>query len=252
MQKRHTLFCYLCSGFPRLYMMVSEIDILSQTKYSEFTFLFHRNNKHANIGCEKEKAYQKALYEDAKKAYAALMMFYPLTLEDFPGEIWEWIRGYEGDYQESTFGRTKSFKRNTPRILVPTLHSSGYLHIGLNKNGKGKNFYAHRLVAETFIPNPENKPEINHEDGCKLNNFVGNLTWVTDKENNLHAQKMGLIKSGEDNYQAAFIAEQIREIRRIYIKGDREFGQAALARKFGVSRTAIQHIVNGKRYKNIE
>lgn len=198
------------------------------------------------------KLYQQMCYAEAKKAYAALMKFYPLTLDDLDGEEWRWIRGYEDCYQISNFGRTKSFMLAMPRILVPSFHQKGYLLISLNKGGKRKNFCVHRLVAETFIPNPDGKPEIDHRDGCKLNNFVENLRWTTRGENLRYAVEMGLIKSGEDNYLAAFTAEQIREIRRIFIKGDHEYGMNALARKFGVGVATIQRIVNGERYKNVK
>ena len=198
------------------------------------------------------REYRKARYEDAKKAYAAMMVFYPLTLEDLDGEEWRWIRGYEGDYQESTFGRTKSFKFHEPRIIVPALHPKGYLRVGLYKDGKGKNFYVQRLVAETFIPNPEGKPEVDHVDACTMNNFVGNLRWATGSENISYAVELGLIKSGEDNYHATFSAEQILEIRHTCIKGDPAFGLTALAKKFDVGVATIQRIVNGERYKNVD
>ena len=198
------------------------------------------------------KAYQKIRYEEAKKAYAALMMFYPLTLDDLKGEEWRDIAGYDGDYQESNYGRTKSFKFHEPRIVVPLLHTKGYLRVGLLKGGKQKNFYIHRLVAEIFIPNPDGKPEVDHRDGCTMNNFVGNLRWATGGENLQYAVELGLIKSGEDNYQAAFISEQIREIRRTCIKGDHKHGITALAEKFGVGVATIQRIINGKRYKNVD
>lgn len=93
-------------------------------------------------------AYEKARYEEFKKAYAALMLYYPFTLENLPGEMWKDIPDYEGDYQESNFGRTKSLKFGKEKILKPSFHETGYLRIHLAKKGKGKNFYPHRLVAE--------------------------------------------------------------------------------------------------------
>ena len=68
-----------------------------------------------------------------------------------------------------------------------------YEALGLYVNGKQKNYYVHRLVAEAFIPNPENKPQVNHKDGNPKNNHVSNLEWVTAKENIAHAYKKGLI-----------------------------------------------------------
>ncbi len=199
-----------------------------------------------------EKARRKKIYEKHKPAYDALMAVYPFTLEDLDGEIWAWIRGYEGDYQESTFGRTKSFKYNTPRILKPLFYWDGYLRLELSKGNKIKNYRVNRLVAETFIPNPYGKAEVDHRDGCKLNNFVENLRWATGDENIQYAIELGLKPVGSECPYAAFNDEQILEIRRIYIKGDLEFGSAALAKKFGVARSTIQRIVTGKTYGHID
>lgn len=106
-------------------------------------------------------------------------------------EIWKDIKGYEGLYQVSNIGRIKSFKRNES-IMQPNDNGKGYLQVGLTKNGKRSYFKIHRLVAEVFIPNPDNKPEVNHIDGNKKNNTVENLEWCTTKENCQHRQKTGL------------------------------------------------------------
>lgn len=196
--------------------------------------------------------YEKLYYEEAKKAYAALMLCYPFGLEDLDGEIWADIAGYDGDYQESNYGRTKSFKGNSPKILAPMITSKGYLGVQLFKNAKGKKIYVHQLVASIFVPNPENKTEINHLDGFKLNNHVDNLEWVCSTDNKLHAVKIGLMKSGSEHVLAKLTAEQVRYIRQVYIKGDSEFGGQALAKKFCVSRSTIQSVVNYECYKNIE
>lgn len=101
-------------------------------------------------------------------------------------EIWLPIVGYEGLYEVSNMGRVKSLGNDRDRkekILKPGNNGHGYLLVRLCKNRKGKWFLVHRLVAEAFIPNPDNLPCINHKDECKTNNQVSNLEWCTHKYN---------------------------------------------------------------------
>lgn len=111
-------------------------------------------------------------------------------------EIWKKINGFD-NYLISNIGRVLNNKTNTYKI--PTPNEKGYMRVFLRKNNKNYTKYVHRLVAEAFIPNPENKPTVNHEDGNKENNDVLNLTWATQKEQMEHALKIGLIKVGEKN-----------------------------------------------------
>lgn len=96
-------------------------------------------------------------------------------------EIWKDIKEYEGLYQVSNVGRVKRVATN--RVLQPYRNKVGYLLVYLCKNGKRKTHRIHRLVAQSFIQNPENKPEVNHLDENKINNMVSNLEWSTRKEN---------------------------------------------------------------------
>lgn len=104
-------------------------------------------------------------------------------------EIYRDIPGYEGKYQVTSWGRVYSV--NKERFLIQQENEKGYLRVTLmEKNGKAKHKKVHRLVAAAFIPNPEDKPQINHKDGNKVNNSITNLEWVTDEENKIHQATM--------------------------------------------------------------
>ena len=124
-------------------------------------------------------------------------------------EIWKDIKNYEGLYQVSNLGRVKSVDRiitmkndvyinnkvrfQKGKILQPHISNHGhYLALTLCKNNKRHTKRVHRLVAETFIPNPDNLPEVNHIDGDKFNNTVKNLEWCTDRQNKDHAKAYDL------------------------------------------------------------
>lgn len=109
-------------------------------------------------------------------------------------EIWKDIKGYEGIYQVSNLGRVKSLGNNKTKkekILKPAINR-GYLRITIQKDGINKKKYVHRLVAETFIPNSEKKPQVNHINCKKDDNRVCNLEWCTNGENQKHAWDNGL------------------------------------------------------------
>jgi len=113
-------------------------------------------------------------------------------------EQWKDIKDYEGHYKISNLGRVKNVKRNNNRYnkllkLKKGTDKYKYYHISLFKNGLCKEVSIHRLVAQAFIPNPDNKPEVNHIDGNKVNNKIDNLEWCTHKENFKHASKNGLL-----------------------------------------------------------
>ena len=105
-------------------------------------------------------------------------------------EEWRDIKGYEGLYQVSNLGRVKSLARKInnqygkkERLMTQKIDKDGYKRVGLNKNGKQIYYGVHRLVAQAFISNPNNYPQINHKDENKSNNKVDNLEWCDGKYN---------------------------------------------------------------------
>jgi hypothetical protein len=157
-------------------------------------------------------------------------------------EIWKDIPEWEGLYQVSNLGRVKSLRKRI--ILKPLKLRKGYLGVEFRESNKRKHFRVHRLVALVFIPNPENKPEVNHKDGIKSNNHVDNLEWCTASENVQHAYDTGLKKPniGEINGRSKLTEQQAIEIRN-KITGKR--GEISrLAREYGVHHKTIIRLLN--------
>jgi predicted DNA-binding protein (UPF0251 family) len=168
-------------------------------------------------------------------------------------EIWLGVEGYEELYQVSNLGRVKSLKyRRTGKEKLLTLLTDkyGYLHIKLCRNYQEKSVKVHRLIAKAFIPNLENKKEVNHIDGIKANNHVSNLEWATRSENMKHAFRTGLWfpnpTKGEEHYQAKLSKEEVHKICTLYwVEG---VSQSKIAKIFNCSQSNIWSIVNGKNW----
>ena len=111
-------------------------------------------------------------------------------------EIYKVIHDYP-NYEVSTLGNVRNI--GSGRVLRPIKTKNGYLQVNLCKDGKHFMRYVHRLIASVFIPNPDNKPCVNHIDGDKHNNRVENLEWCSHSENMKHAFKTGLAKVTENN-----------------------------------------------------
>ena len=156
------------------------------------------------------------------------------------------VCGYEGLYKVDENGNVFSVRNN--KLLKRMMFPSGYEYVHLcNGKGKTKLFRVHRLVAETFIPNPNNLPEVNHKDGDKLNNNVKNLEWCTNLENMRHSVETGLRNiKGENNPSAKLTVKDVINIRKEYIPKSKEFGTVALARKYGVTNVMIGKIIRNE------
>jgi len=130
------------------------------------------------------------------------------------------------------------------KYLSPDKTKKGYLRVNLTKNNFLKWFSVHRLVAEAFIENPLNLPQVNHKNGIKNDNRVENLEWITQSENTIHSFKTGLQKGlkGEKHPRSKFTNIKINSIRKLYKSG--KYSQRELAKCFNTSQAEIWYIIN--------
>lgn len=147
-------------------------------------------------------------------------------------------------------GRIFSVKRQ--KFLKPSIDRYGYLRVTLFKNNVRHYLTVHRIVGILFVPNPDNKEQINHKDGNKLNNHKNNLEWSTLQENIQHSIDNNLKKnfiSGVEHYLAKVSEDTVREIRMLKEKG---FRNKQIEIKTGLHRNIVSRIVTGKSYKNVK
>ena len=167
-------------------------------------------------------------------------------------EVWRDVKGYEGFYKVSNYGRVMSVDRtvvfNDGRVrefkgvlIKQIVNRFGYSAMYLKKNGKQKVGKVHRLVAEAFIPNPIGKPQVNHIDSKRTNNKVENLEWVTPRENKLHSVKKGLGTKAT--------TEKAKRIRSLYSSG--EYTQEEIGKRFGMDQSNVSYIVNRKTWNHV-
>lgn len=171
---------------------------------------------------------------------------------DLEGEIWKDIVGLEGFVLVSNLARIKRImhrKNPTNKILSPFVNTCGYHQVSICHKGKYLTPSLHRTVALAFIPNPENKPEVNHKDGNKKNNQVENLEWCTSKENILESWRMGLSKArdGEKHHNSKLTEKEVLEIRAI----GKTMSAKEIGGLYGVNEQAIYKILKRIRWKNI-
>lgn len=154
-------------------------------------------------------------------------------------EIWKDIKGFENLYQVSNFGRIKSYdkivyvesnnqyvnfiakKKYKSKIKKLKILPTNYIQVTLTKDNKNYYKYVHRLVAEAFIPNPNNLLEVNHKDSNRKNNCVDNLEWCSSKENKIHSILYGnrkpiLLKYEEEIYQKLIKGKTVKELAEEY------------------------------------
>lgn len=190
-------------------------------------------------------------------------------------EIWKDIEGYENMYQVSNKGRVRSLDRLDVRSdgsrgsnrrlrgapLKLSVNKGGYYIASLYKNRKKKTASVHRLVAITFIDNPDNKRTVNHINGIKTDNNSKNLEWATHKENSQHGWDTGLITpshnningnaQGEKHHGAKLTVKDVRFILDNVRKNGGTMSQRELGRHFGVSQSAVYHIVKRNTWRHV-
>ena len=164
-------------------------------------------------------------------------------------EIWKDVVGWEGKYKVSNFGRVESQnyrrikgKRN---VMAFSVNSHGYSSVNLTRNGEHHLKRVHRIVAEAFIPNPDNLPEVNHKDGDKSNNRVDNLEWTDRSRNQKHA-----VLNGLSNPSIAKIRSvPIVAIEILSGKETRFPSIAEASRVLGLNCSSIAKCIRGERKK---
>jgi hypothetical protein len=156
-------------------------------------------------------------------------------------EIWKPVAGFEGLYEVSNLGRVKSFQnKKDGHIVSQSISKWGYLLCNLWKGNKCKTVSVHRLVAKAFIPNPKNKPVINHIDCDKTNNRVENLEWTTQKENVHHSVKLGHYENSGAENKPVIMAEKHGHFE------NRFKSICEAARITGIPQQSISACCNGK------
>ena len=159
-------------------------------------------------------------------------------------EIWKDIEGYEGLYQVSDLGRVRSLDREDAQgrrikgtVLAGSLNGKGYLKVSLCRDGDVEGKLIHRLVAEAFLDNPDNFPQVNHKDENKTNNVVSNLEWCSALYNNMYGTRNKRIAKA--NERPVYVVT--RSGHRYYLGSVKE-----AAKIFGLCPQGITHCLHGR------
>lgn len=166
-------------------------------------------------------------------------------------EIWRDIPGWEGFYQVSNKGNVVSLNYNRTgqrRLRIPRIGKGGYLYVVLHKNGVSKTMKIHRLVAITFIPNPNNLPQINHKDENKLNNNVENLEWCDSSYNNKYGSRPRKVLDAHKRNGSSKSERPVVKIDRSGTIVDEFISISDAARRSGVRRESLRDCVLGRQH----
>lgn len=159
-------------------------------------------------------------------------------------EIFKPLDNIDSKYYITSLGRV--FSSHNKIFLKQRIHWKGYLYISLGTRKNRKSYRVHRLVAEYFLQNPENKPQVNHINSNKSDNRVENLEWSTAKENMQHSYKNNRNKiEGEGHHLAKLKEDDVIFIRKSNLK------KSVLAKMFNITRSTLGSVVNGKTWKHL-
>ena len=182
-------------------------------------------------------------------------------MEKLENEIWKGIKEYDFYYSISNLGRVKSLKRVVThkrcklsvneKIITNCISTFGYPFVRMTINNKTKNFKIHRLIAQAFIPNPENKPQVNHINGIKTDNRVENLEWCTHSENMRHAldTKLRVMKNGTGIYNSKLTDKIVLTAKERY--KNEKISYQKLANEYNVSKSVMMLAVKGINWKHL-
>lgn len=172
------------------------------------------------------------------------------------------LNGFEGIYKVSDKGDVCSLDRISNnglgsdrklkgKIIAQWNNHRGYALVTLHKNSKKVSIPVHILVAKSFIDNPENKPEVNHKDGNKLNNHYTNLEWATRLENQQHSvYVLGKHHAGEKHYNAKLTVAVVVKMRELFKTG--KYSKTEIGRMFGLEKDHAINIINNKCWKTLK
>lgn len=184
---------------------------------------------HKNIA--KNKRLTIKISRFCRKLELSKNQFTMTNLQQFPQEDWKPIQGYGAKYRVSSLGRVFEAFKGLKKV---NLSNSGYLWVLITFNGKSKNAFVHRLVAEAFLPNPKNLPQVNHINGIKTDNRLENLEWLMPKQTGkavMAHNVFGLGEGGEFNHKSSIGKRKprfcqtrvMRMCRLIYDKAQLEY-----------------------------
>lgn len=174
----------------------------------------------------------------------------------------KWKRIGDRHFEVSNFGRVRTLPRyvrcsedgrlalKTGRILVDADNGKGYRYVTISLHRVRKNYYVHRLVAETWLDNPNNLPEVNHKDGDKTNNHYSNLEWSSLQHNRDHAVKNNLIPHGEGSVKSKLKEKQVIEILELH-RENKHVNRCELGRIYKMSDSHICEIISGKTWRRV-